>query len=96
MCVCMKGYTGIFCEVENDVEEGEGHIGVFVCFVILLIVASVLVAVLFYWKNPEKIPLVAQELIKRLSSEGQDPAAQVRKEHIAVDFNRESSSSSSI
>lgn len=94
MCVCMKGYTGIFCEIQNDVEESEGHIGVFVCFVVLLIVASIMVAVLFYWKNPERIPLVAQELIKRLSSDGQDPAAQVRKEHIAVDFNRESSSSS--
>lgn len=94
MCICMKGYTGIFCEIENDTSESEGHTGVFVMFVLLLVLASAMVAVLFYWRNPEKMPLVARELIKRLSSDGQEPHDQVRREHIAVDVNRESSSSS--
>ena len=92
MCVCAKGYTGLVCEIKNDSEESS-NLPAFVVFVLLLVVASALIAVLFYWRYPDRIPDSAKELISRISGEG-DKGNAVRREHIAVDINRESSSSS--
>lgn len=92
MCVCAKGYTGVLCEIKNDSEESN-NLPAFIVFVLLLVVASALIAILFYWRYPERIPESAKELISRISGE-RDKENAGRREHIAVDINRESSSSS--
>lgn len=64
MCVCKSNYIGTYCETEIDNEE-HSSIGIFFLFVLLLVVTSVLLAVLYYWKNPEKMPKVALGIVQR-------------------------------
>ena len=92
LCVCAKGYTGTYCEIKNDGEESS-NILAFIVFILLLVTASDLLAIWFYLKNPDRIPLSAKVLISRISGEG-DKEGAVRREHIAVDIHRESSNSS--
>jgi hypothetical protein len=94
LCICAKGFVGTFCEISNESEEGSSNLGTFFVFLVLLIVASVLLALIFYWKYPERVSEAAKSIMSRISIGSVGDYQRGRHEHIAVDINRESSSSS--
>ena len=74
MCKCKENYYGNYCESKIKVSS-ESHVGTFFIFLILLVLASVLVSVAFFWKNPDKLPAPAASLISRFTSKFSDESS---------------------
>ena len=89
LCKCKKNYYGTYCENKQENEE-KSSFGVFVLFVVLLMITSVLLAVLYYWKNPEKIPKVVSSLMIKhfrdeLDENPEEPYKKVVHEDISIE-----------
>jgi hypothetical protein len=68
LCKCKSSYSGSYCEYKIDNGEESGGLGIFIAFVLFLIIASVLLAAVFYWKNPDKMPKAAADLMAKFGS----------------------------
>lgn len=64
ICTCKSSYYGIYCDYKEENEE-HSSLGLFLAFLLLLIITSILIAILYYWKNPDSIPKVCLDVMQR-------------------------------
>lgn len=65
-CQCVQGYTGQFCgKSTTDEESGVNHLGFFVVFVVLLLVAGGLGLFVYWQVHNSRIPRTEELFLKR-------------------------------